>query len=394
MSDARAIEAVTETLRGVVDRGVKAVAAGAVAVTHPPHEIDTTTAGLQVNLFLYQAEIDAALRNTPPTGLASGETGEPAMPLVLHYLLTPYAPGGDDIRAHRLLGGALQALHSHPLLTRADLSGAAPYSDVGRQAEQLRITWQPLEEKDIYSLWSVFQAPYRLSAAFEVRVVLIDNTRAPITPLPVLTRGADGRGPVAAASVTSPVPTVLRVRYPDGQPAATVGQQVALEGGALAATTAVRIANPALDTSVDVAPDRVDNLTVTATLPASVRAGLCRVAAVGPAGPGSEVYLAVAPTPSGLPITVGRDPAGTATVTFGCTPPIEPDQRVSLLAGGLVTAMEPVATSTTAPTFRVASAAPGSFPARLRVDGVDSLLVADRTAEPPVFDPRYTVTVT
>ena len=34
------------------------------------------------------------------------------------------------------------------------------------------------------------------------------------------------------------------------------------------------------------------------------------------------------------------------------------------------------------------------YPLRLRIDGADSRLIADRTATPPVFDPEQTVTVT
>ena len=131
-----------------------------------------------------------------PRHLANGEVGRPALPLVLHYLLTPYAPDGNDLLAHRLLGGALQALHSHERLTAEDLARPRalqrrrPAARAG--ADQLAAAGR----RDMYSLWSVFQAPYRLSAAFEVRVVQIDSRVRGQAPLPVLRRGSDGRGAV------------------------------------------------------------------------------------------------------------------------------------------------------------------------------------------------------
>src|SRR5664279_6616224 len=129
MSDARCIEAVTETLRSIVDAGSSSVVPGGRAITLPPHDV-APSQDPRVNVFLYQAEIDGALRNTDPVNTAPGESGQPALPLVLHYLITPYAPDADDVLAHRLLGGALQALHSHPRLKPTDLADVAPYSDV------------------------------------------------------------------------------------------------------------------------------------------------------------------------------------------------------------------------------------------------------------------------
>ena len=118
MSDSRAIEAVTETLRNIVDAGVKTVAPGGRALTLPPDDVKPSQ-DERVNLFLYQLQIDAALRNTDPTNVAPGETGQPGLPLILQYLLTPYASDDDDVKAHRLLGASSRAL------PRAGLGGGS-----------------------------------------------------------------------------------------------------------------------------------------------------------------------------------------------------------------------------------------------------------------------------
>ena len=399
MSDARAIEAVTETLRGLLDAAVKTVVAGASAVSRPPDQVTVTGQDPLVNLFLYQAEIDPALRNTDPPDVRPGETADPALPLVLSYLLTPFSPDNDDLRAHRLLGAALGALHAHTVLTSADLRAAAGYSDIGRQVERVRLCWQPFEEKDIFSMWSVFQAPYRMSVAFEVRVVLLDGRRPPLAPLPVLTRGADGRGPVAVPSLASPVPGVTGVDHPVGQVAARVGDTVVLRGAHLGVATAVRLAHPALAAPVDVAPAAVTDTEVRFAVPATVPAGLASASVVlGPTTDervAGDVYVLVAPTPTGLPLTVARDGAGTATVVLTCVPDLWPGQRIELVLGGRrVTADPGGSTPSATARFTVAHATPGAAPVRVRVDGVESLLVPDRTATPPVFDPTQTVTVT
>ena len=398
MSDARAIEAVTETLRSLVDSGVKAVASGANTVTHPPHDVNATAQEALVNLFLFQTQIDGSLRNQPPAGVGPGETGEPALPLVLRYLLTPFVPDGDDLQAHRLLGGALQALHSRPVLTRTELADIAPYSDVSRQVDTIRITWEPFEEKDIFSLWSVFQTPYRLSTVFEVRAVLIDSSRAPRTAPPVLTRGADGHGPQASPGLDSDTVRLDGVRYPSGQPGRPGerrgrggrrepvrdrrrpahaprrrhrGRRPGARPGGDSGVRAVRRAvfHPGRDQRGD---------------PARCQPG--RRAAAGPG------YLAVAPiVTSPLPTSVARDGAGNAVVSLTASPAFATGQRVAVLLGS---DPYPAATSGSTATCTVPHAVPGDHLLRLRVDGVDSLLVLDRTATPPVYDPTQLLTVT
>jgi len=43
--------------------------------------------------------------------------------------------------------------------------------------------------EDVSKLWTTFQTQYRISAAYEVSVVIIESSRIVKTPLPVLTRG-------------------------------------------------------------------------------------------------------------------------------------------------------------------------------------------------------------
>jgi hypothetical protein len=95
--------------------------------------------------------------------------------------------------------------------------------------------------------------------------------------------------------------------------------------------------------------------------------------------------LAIAPRiTTVLPLTVTRDGAGTASIQLAVSPDVLPNQRVSLILG----TREVLATAVAAPTGQLAFVLPGATPgttlARLRVDGIDSVVI-DRSVSPPAF---------
>jgi hypothetical protein len=179
---------------------------------------------------------------------------------------------------------------------------------------------------------------------------------------------------------------------------------VTLQGARLTGTTAVRLTHPLLPDPVDVAtpPADVTDDTVRFTVPndpAALPAGLWSVSAVQP-GPGpddqvtNDVPFALAPRiTSAMPMTVGRNPQGSADVSLTCEPSVRPRQRVFLLLGGRAVAAAQVAAPTGSLTFHVVAAEAGDHLTRLRVAGTDTLVV-DRTVTPPEFDADQTVTVT
>lgn len=79
-------------------------------------------------------------------------------------------------------------------------------------------------------------------------------------------------------------------------------------------------------------------------------------------------------------------------MTVRCEPEVRPEQRVALLLGDIEVLARVRTTQTDTLAFDAGSVAPGDYFVRLRVDGVDSLLV-DRTVTPPVFDPGQEVTI-
>ena len=69
-------------------------------------------------------------------------------------------------------------LHDHPLLGAAEIEAALAESNLDQQVERIRITPQPLTLEEMSKLWTTFQTQYRISAAYQACVVLIESERA------------------------------------------------------------------------------------------------------------------------------------------------------------------------------------------------------------------------
>jgi hypothetical protein len=96
----------------------------------------------------------------------------------------------------------------------------------------------------------------------------------------------------------------------------------------------------------------------------------------------NQLQLALAP--SAAVAAAGAAP-GPVTLTATCAPEVWPGQRLTLLFGVNEIAADAHPAKTNTLTFAVDEIVAGTFRYRLRVDGVDSLLV-DRSVSPPVFD--------
>lgn len=188
----------------------------------------------------------------------------------------------------------------------------------------------------------------------------------------------------------------------DGQLFARLGDVIVLTGDELGGTSvSVRLANRRLPVTLTAPATSITDSSVRVTLPsdpAAFPAGIWTAQAVisttgKPDWLTNELPFGLAPTLTNLPLTVARNEAGTATLALDCQPEVGPDQDCALLLG-----QEPIALATpraaamSTVTFIVTGAAPGTYPVRLRVDGIDSLLV-DATTVPPVYDPSQVVVI-
>jgi len=418
VSNSLAIGAVTATLRNLLDKGISAEGGGLHTTTLPPEKAQTfgqADGAGRINLFLYQTQINGAWRNTDmPRQIKPNETGQPPLALDLFYLLTAYErdDGDSSVIAHRLLGRAMRVLHDHPLLGADEIRTALPNNDLADQIERIRITPQPMAVEEFSKLWTTFQVGYRISAAYHVSVVLIESTRSSRTPLPVLTRGADDTGVNAQADLVPPFPTLTSVspvvQPPGSETSAVLGNDLLVTGHDLDGTNvSAEVSHPRLPNPVALpAPSNATATAVTVNLPNQPQnfpAGIYTIS-VSVIRPGETLKRTTNALPFAVAPQVLSNPAINAvrnvseiTITLACSPEVLPTQRVALLLGGDEVSAEPHSVTTGSLTFIAKDDPPGKFAAgdyfvRLRVDGVDSLLI-DRSVQPPKFKPSQKVSI-
>jgi len=422
MSNSLAIAAVTATLRDILslvsqrlpfDPNPDPELNDATCTTKPPDKARTAEGANQLNLFLYQTSIHPQLRNADiPGQVRPGETAPPPLAVKLDYVVTAYGKGFDEVLSHRLLGRAMSLLHDRAVLLPADLEKSLKGNDLHRQIERVRITPHPLTTEELSKLWAVFQAPYRISATYQASVVLIDSARRTRAPLPVLERGVG-----STPGVTPAFPTIERIELgAPSQPAARLPHSLApapvagdavtvighdFVGTALFVSLTHRLlpspllfpASAATDRSVGlILPDDQEDMPVGAY-------AVTVIASQGPDPAGDRTSnaaaLAIAPRIRSItPSPAVRDGQGKVTITVATSPQIWPAQRASLLLGDVEIIARPRTTKTADVIFDLAQlpAGPATYAIRLRVDGVDSLVV-DYTATPLAFDPGQTLEV-
>jgi hypothetical protein len=448
MSNGFAIAAVTRVLQdllhsGLTAAGISGAVGGTIAVTAlPPDRIlgENSTETTQLNLYLHQVTHNAAWspRDLPTRNDRFERNTDPQLALNLHYLLTAYAEA--EFQGEILLGYAMQLLHANAILSRdfvRNILGNPPgggmgpvalqalvNSDLADQVELIKIRPQPLSMDDMSKLWTAFQTHYRTTAAYDVSVVLIDRPRPKHTPLPVLSRGqpdaSTGRdeGVTVRPSLVPAVPTLTALHPTRQQPAARLGEEIVFDGHHLAGDavtlrfTAERSghtltlpATSAGDSRITVAlppPPPLPPAPPPPPLPpgspldpASWQAGLYRTSAVitNAARDRTTNALPLVLAPLVRQITPAAVPGG-ITFTVIVSPPVRAGQRVSLIVGTTELMAQPIASPpATTVTFSGTGFTSGAvLPVRLRVDGIDSILI-DRTAHPPVFDPTQQVTI-
>jgi hypothetical protein len=431
-----AIGAVSAVLRNLLDDGLINVAAvvGSVKVTSVAPDtvkLDDPDAGPSLNLFLYRVSPNQGWRNAalPAYDGNGSRLTNPPLALDLHFLLTAY--GSADFHAEILLGYAMAILHERPVLDRAAIRRAlspSPLgasilppafqalaaSDLADQLEAVTVTLEPMDTEEMSRLWSAIQAHYRPTAGYLVSVVLVEATKPTRSALPVLSRGAldpitgEEAGVFVHPDLLPPLPTLLAVVPPGGQPAARLGETVHLEGVHLDGTALeVAFAHPLLDAPRTIAVGtNADPAGLDVTLPSGNAAeqqwpaGVW-VVTVSLVRPGEAVTrttsaaaMVLAPEPVlAPPPGIVRDAGtGSVTVTLGVRPQVRPSQRATLALGGDVAVADahPAATGTL--TFRFGTVPDGNQWVRLTVDGAESRLV-DRATEPPSFDPGQRVAV-
>jgi uncharacterized protein DUF4255 len=425
LSTALGISAVTAVLQYLFNQIYNASDLGTVSITAVAPDVAQANLGadsstqLQVNLFLHQVTLNAALRNIGMPVLAgdgSTQLKNPPVALDLHYLLTAYA--SYDTGAEALLGYGVQFLIQNPVLTRAQINAAflpqnLPSSSknplasslglagLSQQIEMIKIIPATLGREEIAWLWTALKADYRPTFPFQASVVLIQSQNPVQAALPVLKRSVS-----AQANMLSPFGALTDVIPPGGQPAASLGDTVTVQGANLSSAINVVLINSRLGIQQTIPASASGSGTslqftvpnplppVPNAAPADLPAGVYLLSAEVANGADivstNSLAFAIAPTitkPPPSPIT--PDAEGNATVSITCAPFLRPGQEASLIIGSASTPASAFIKPTNTPSFTFSSLAPASpplppLPVRLRVEGIDSPII-DMTRTPPVF---------
>jgi hypothetical protein len=436
MSNTVAIAAVTGALRTLLSKVTDPRFAGepeypgAIVTSKPFDEINADGATNQLNVFLYQITPNATWRGRDPSRIPQRlEEQRPPLALNLHYLLTAYAKDNDDLVAHGLLGRGMSLLNDFAIVAPATITAAiATYtsqlqgSDLATQVERVRVSMQVLTIDEMSKLWTMFQAKFRVSAVYTVSVVLIDSPLPGSTPLPVLTVGRQ-----VLAQVGPVVPVLTSLTMPGKQPSARLGVPKDLLPGPppndLPGDTLVAnglnldLGTPSLVFFSQSAGSVMASLTLASATATALSVQLPTDQTNWPAGIYQVVARLAIPVPMGQPRVVDSNmltftlaprilsvaytaptagpPATPATFTVTCSPQVWPTQRVRLLFLDQDIEAAQITAKTGTLSFPMPAGPPpsGTYFVRLRVDDVESLLVSDYSASPPVFDTAQQVTV-
>jgi hypothetical protein len=401
MSNSLAIAAVTTTLRNLISQGVAQELGDGIVTTQPPDKARYHHDKNQINLFLYHILPNASWRTMDlPNRVKPGEIGQPPLALNLYYIITFYGKDNDDILAHRLLGQAMHILNDYAVLNPADIKISLGESDLHNQVERVRITLQPMSLEDISKLWRTFQTQYRISAVYEVSVVIIESSRIVKTQKPVLTRDEDSL--FAEASLTLPFPTLEAVQLPNLQNGIHLGEVFTLIGHHLDSdddTVFVRLMHPCFSKPMQLKLQQQSSTEIVVSLPnepSNLPAGFYTVA-VRLCKDGKELStnaLSFSLAPKIQQITQSE-----SILTLKINPQVWQQQEVALLLGDRYILLLTNLSSTdlaTAKTdtirFNIEKIHPDEYFVKLRVDQVDSLLV-DRFVTPPIFDATQNITL-
>jgi hypothetical protein len=176
MADFRVIADVSSSLQTLLDAAL--VPLGVAAKLHDLGTPVPTNPPI-LTIFLYEVSEDAASRNRPDVRRVVGPNAisveRAPMALLLKYLITPWS--GDAATDHRILGRSMQVLYDNAIVADTQLQGS-----LANTSDTLKITITPLSMEERAKVWYAVQRTYRLSSAYEVRVVNLDSSRRETRP--------------------------------------------------------------------------------------------------------------------------------------------------------------------------------------------------------------------
>jgi Pvc16 N-terminal domain/IPT/TIG domain len=411
MSDYLAVGGVTAILKWLLMNDLTAggpntvlTSASAITAVSP----DLIQAGQneepQLNLFMYYVSLNPALRNLdlPSYDAAGQRVDNPPLALNLHYLVSAYGSTQvAQLAAEILLGWAMKVFHDNPVVppqtVQEALSALATQpsaeaklvsaSTLAGQFEHIRITPEALTTEEIYRLWPAFQASYRPSSAFQVSVVVIQDTSIVTSGPPVRHRR------LVALPLQSPVIAAISPAM------ATVGQVLTITGtnflGQAVTDTVVSFDNAA-QASPSVLRGGLLKVTLPGGLPAGTRMARVQRLVTFPGEPTSRRGFTSSPASFQLlPAIQDASPVQAtpgSPLTLTVSPPVGRTQQVTVYVGdqGIPVPIPLPGAPATSPTITVTvpadipvtgTAAGAGVPIRVEVDGASSLVTQQASGQ-------------
>lgn len=134
-----------------------------------------------VGCYLHRIAIDEHRRNVPIVEANWGQQRFHPLPVVAHLLFFVHATGDEDARKEQVIATWLmREFHQHPQFDGGELSEAGLWA----ADERLSIVPENLDIESLTRIWQAFQPSYRLSLAYNARI--IDVEADPIREYPAV----------------------------------------------------------------------------------------------------------------------------------------------------------------------------------------------------------------
>lgn len=417
--DALAIAAVTAVLKNLLEDAVTDLSSllnGKATVSAlPPEQIRIRDEeNPRINIFLYQVAFNQGWRNEglPARDREGTRIHNSPLALDLYYLLTIY--GKKDFDDEILLGYAMQTLHEKPVLSRELIRKTLPsknprdpedpdpqkeilkklsVSGLADQIELIKIVPHQLNIEEVSKLWAAFQVNYRPSTAYKISVVLIESENQARSALPVLKRNVN-----ALPNLEPQYPSLLEVKPPLNQHAVRLGETLTLSGHHLKGKEVFARFKNSRSSSMIELPALPEWTSTELKVkipkePENWKAGIYSIAGIFRSDEGQERMTNELPV-SVAPQIESIDVEDQWEITVTCSPKVWKDQKATLVIGDREIFAEKIETDNTNKlVFKASDLPTGVQRVRLRVDGVESILI-DRSGPLPVFNEGLNDTVT
>ncbi|MEM9190792.1 MAG: DUF4255 domain-containing protein [Myxococcota bacterium] len=203
---------------------------------------DQLTGDDAVGIYLYHLAEDPSYRNQDWSGRPLSPVRYSPLALNLHYVVSAHSEQLNDeapAREQLLMGLAVKALRDHAIINDGTSVGGVPILEPALLGSDnlLRISPQPVQPNEAVNYWTAGSKPLRLSAYYEVRVVLMEPQEPPAGGGRVFSYGVHTflSGPphldTSRNRVTFQLPSETTPRSVDLQPAqAAPGDEVTFLG--------------------------------------------------------------------------------------------------------------------------------------------------------------------